>query len=148
MKVAVGNPSCIFYKDKPDRSDHHIHQREIDYPANNRPLLLNLQSFQLMSNYTKTSKGANEAYKALTVAQQLLIDFGICGCGGWSRELQFALQESASSHDRICSANEIPKILQPFSTALSLFDSCSAPLTGECIFSVTVLSSMASPETR
>jgi hypothetical protein len=87
-------------------------------------------------------------YKALTVAQQLPSDFGICDFEGWSRELHFALQESASSHDRIFSANEIPKILQPFSTVLSLFDSCSAPLAGECIFSAPVHSSIAWPETR
>jgi hypothetical protein len=57
MKVAVSDPFCIFYMDKPDGSDH-IHQRDINHPANNRPLLMNLRSFQLMNNHTKTtSKG-------------------------------------------------------------------------------------------
>jgi len=147
MKVAVGNPFCIFYMDKPDGSNH-IHQRDVNHPANNRPLLMNLQSFQINDQSPKQCRKGGKGYKALTVAQQLPSDFDICGSEGWNRELQFALQESASSHDRTCSANEIPKILQPFSTVLSLFDSCSASLTGECIFSVPVHSSMASPETR
>jgi hypothetical protein len=47
MKVAVSSPFCIFYKDKPDGSDHHIHQGYINHLANNRHFLMNLQIFQL-----------------------------------------------------------------------------------------------------
>jgi len=59
MKVAVGNPFCIFYMHKPDRSDH-IHQRDINHPANSGPLLMNLQSFQLMNKTTGTTGGVTK----------------------------------------------------------------------------------------
>ena len=58
-------------------SDHYIHGWKINHPANNRPLLLNLQDFLVRRQFTLEWLQVKD-HRTLTVAQRLPSDLGTC----------------------------------------------------------------------